>query len=734
LGIFIIVHLSNTKTNLTMKSNYSIFTICLVAAVLFFSCNSGKETKPQPVLGTRSVSILEKRGLKFKDLNKNGKLDKYEDWRLTPEERSKDLLSKMSVEEKAGFMLINSLNMVGARAAEASEGKLSASDLSEGGGRPQSGGGRGGDQAANRQGAPGAGAPAGNRAGGNRAGGFGAGGMGAGGERIAGMGGSAGTKKVVTEFHNRHFILRSNESVRVTAEWANKLQALCESEPLGIPAIITSNPRNNITTNASLGTSVGTTVFSSWPGELGLSAMRDLPLTREFADISRQEWAAVGLRKGYMYMADLATEPRWSRVNGTFGENAEWVAQMIREVVLGFQGEKLSPTSVALTTKHFPGGGSGEDGQDSHFEWGKNEVYPGGMFKNNLKSFQAAIDAGTSAIMPYYSIPSGTEYEEVGFAFNKGVITDLLRNQMGFKGIINSDTGPLTSTPWGVEKLTKQERYKKAIEAGVNIFSGEADPAMLIKVIDSGMVNISYIDNSVLLLLKEKFELGLFENPYVDEDAAEKIVNNDKFKERAALALRKSIVLLRNENDALPVKPKAKIYFESLKRNARGPASDGPDIYLANDQKYDVEFVKTPAEADVLLLWIQPAGNSLFGSTGEPISLSLSKCSVDVSYVNKLTAKKPAIIVMNYTNPWVINEVYNEKTRNIVGVLATFGTTTDALLDVITGKFNPSGKMPFSTPVSDLAVTNQKEDVPGYLEGEGYALFNYDEGLSYIKK
>jgi beta-glucosidase len=689
-----------------MKKIYPISVVYLIVAALV-SCTGGKEIKPQPVLGTRSVSVIEKGGLKFKDLNKNGKLDKYEDWRLTPEERSKDLLTKMSIEEKAGFMLINSLNMVGTRAAEASEGKLKASDLSEGGGRAQGGG--------NRQGAPQ--------------------GSAGGGERIAAMGATGGgTKRTVTEFHNRHFILRSNESARVTAEWANKLQELCESEPLGIPAIIASNPRNNITTNASLGTSVGTTVFSSWPGELGLSAMRDLPLTREFADIARQEWTAVGLRKGYMYMADLATEPRWSRVNGTFGENAEWVANMITQIVLGFQGDTLDNASVALTTKHFPGGGSGDDGQDSHFEWGKKEVYPGGMFKNNLIPFQAAIDAGTSSIMPYYSLPSGTEYEEVGFAFNKGVITDVLRTQMGFKGIINSDTGPLTGMAWGVENLTKEERYKKAIEAGVNIFSGESDPAMLIHIIDTGMVDISYIDNSVLLLLKEKFTLGLFENPYVDVDNAEKIVNNDMFKERAALALRKSIVLLRNDKDALPLKPKTKIYFESLQRNARGPVSEVPNVYLVNDNKYDVEFVDSPSKADALILWLQPAGNALFGSTGAPISLSLSKCGVDVAYVNKLTAKKPTVLVVNYTNPWVINEVYNEKTKNIVGVLATFGTTPDALLDVITGKFNPSGKMPFSTPVSDEAVTNQKEDVPGYMEGEGYALFNYDEGLSYIKK
>jgi beta-glucosidase len=433
-------------------------------------------------------------------------------------------------------------------------------------------------------------------------------------------------------------------------------------------------------------------------------------------------------------MADLSTEPRWSRVNGTFGENAEWVAQMITQVVLGFQGDSLNPTSVALTTKHFPGGGSGKGGQDSHFEWGKAEIYPGGMFKNNLVSFQAAINAGTSAIMPYYSLPSGTQYEEVGYAYNKGVITDLLRNEMGFKGIINSDTGPLTSMPWGVENLTKKQRYKKAIEAGVNIFSGESDPKMLIEIIDSGQVDISLIDNSVLRLLNEKFTLGLFENPYVDVDFAEKIVNNDMFKEKASLALRKSIVLLRNENEALPVKPKTKVYFESLKANTRGPASNGPDFYALNDNKYDVQFVNKPSDADLVVLWIQPTGNSLFGSTGEPISLSLSKCGVDVKYVNKVTAAKPAILVINYTNPWVINEIYNEKTKNIKGVLATFGTTADALLDVITGKFNPSGKMPFSTPVSDLAVTNQKEDVPGYLEEAGYALFNYDEGLGYIKK
>ncbi len=687
----------------------------------FLSCKQKPEII-QPELGVRSASILKEDGYQFKDLNKNGQLDKYEDWRLSANERSLDLLSKMSVEEKAGFMLINSLNMVGTRAAENSEGKLNASDLSEDGG---GGAGFGQNRPVNAE--PGR---QGNRGGARE------GAQNPEGAFIANMGRPAGTTKMVKEFHNRHFILRANESAKVTAEWANKLQELCESEPLGIPAIVASNPRNHITTNASLGTSVGVTVFTAWPGELGLSAMRDLPLVREFADYSRQEWAAVGLRKGYMYMADLATEPRWSRVNGTLGENSEWVAKMMREIVLGFQGEKLHSKSVALTTKHFPGGGAGKDGQDSHFEWGKAAIYPGGMFENNLIPYQAAIDAGTSAIMPYYSLPEGTEFEEVGFAYNKAIVNDLLRKRMGFKGIVNSDTGILTRMAWGVETLSKQERYKKAIEAGTNLFSGESDPEILIEVIKCGAVDLALIDTSVVRLLKEKFELGLFENPYVNADEAEKIVSNEKFRERAALAMRKSIVLLRNENNALPVKPKTKVYFESLPKSSGGRNSsqtqtDGPNIFAENNNQYEIEFVKTPEEAELVLLWLQPGGNSLFRSTGEPISVSLSKCGVDVDYVNRISAKKPTVLIVNYTNPWVINEVYSNDTKNVVGVLATFGTTPDALLDVITGKFNPTGKMPFSTPVSDEAVENNKEDVPGYLEGDGYALFNYDEGISY---
>jgi beta-glucosidase len=677
------------------------FLFSLISCLLFFivgisiiNAQAIQRNTTQPHLGYRNAKILVMDGLQFKDLNKNGQLDPYEDWRLTNEQRSRDLLSRMTIEDKIGFMLISSaaLKNESSFGSTTNTGTVS-SDFNEE-------------------------------------------------DRVSSVNiftrkplpypimNIAGTTKGVTQFHLRHFIFRANVSARMTAEWANKLQALCESDGLGIPAIIASNPRNNLTKDASVGLSVGKTVFSTWPGELGLSAMHDLSLVREFADIARQEWTAVGLRKGYMYMADLSTEPRWQRIEGTFGENADWVAQMITQIVLGFQGNKLSSGSVALTTKHFPGGGAGAGGQDPHFEWGKVEHFPGGKFDNNLVPFKAAIKAGTSAIMPYYSMPKNTPYDTIAYAYNKAVIGDLLRKKLGFDGIINSDTGPIEMMPWGAENLSITERYKKTLEAGVNLYSGTADPAKLLETVRSGMVDTSLINASVFRLLMEKFKLGLFEDPYVDEDGAEKIVGNSKFQARADLAMHKSIVLLRNDKQVLPLKPKTKVYFESYYQ--KKGAAPGHVYSAGTGQLNNFEFVKTPDEADILLLWLTPGPKSLFESDGSPIYLSLSKNGIDTGYINSLTAKKPAVLVINYTNPWVISEIYNPANKSsIKGVIATFNTTTAALLDIISGKFNPSGKMPFTTPVSEEAVLKQLSDVPGYLKGPGYPLFKYGEGLSY---
>ncbi|MFV5690194.1 glycoside hydrolase family 3 protein [Flavobacterium sp. ZT3R25] len=669
--------------------NHSWF---IVVLILLFSCHSTKIVKNtvQPELGHRSVHLLKIDGFQFKDLNKNSQLDKYEDWRLPDEIRIKDLISKMTLEEKIGFMIISTTRLAGdysfqqnAPQSEITSG-FNEEDLVQN------------INMFSRKPLPNPTMTA------------------------------AGTTKGVLTYQLRHFIVRANTSAKIMADWSNNLQALAETSRLGIPCIVASNPRNHITVDAAIGLSVGTTVFSKWPSELGLAAMRDLKLTREFAQIAAKEWTAVGLRKGYMYMADLATEPRWQRIEGTFGEDADLAADMIREIVLGFQGKQLNKNSVAMTTKHFPGGGPQVDGQDPHFEWGKDQHYPGGMFDYHLKPFKAAIEAGTSSIMPYYAKPIGTQYEEVAFSYNKAIIDDLLRKKMGFKGIINSDTGPIDMMPWGVENLSILERYQKAIECGVDIFSGSADPTLLLETVKKGLVSESRINESITRLLREKFELGLFENPYVYTDEAIKIVGNGEFQKKADIAQRKSIVLLRNDSHLLPISKKTKIYFETYYDNGKSKspiAVNKPNAHYPN-----LEFVDSAAAADVVLLWLIPNSGSLFGATGSPIELRLSKNKIDIAHVNEITQSKPTITVINYTSPWVIDEIDNGKLKT---VLATFGTTQQAVLDVVSGLFNPSGKMPFTTPISTKAVLENQSDVPGYLKPKGYALFLFGAGLSY---
>lgn len=653
-----------------------ILSLILLASVLF-SCKQYE----QPELGTRSVSIINKGGLQFKDLNKNGKLDKYEDWRLTPEQRAADLLGKMTIDEKVGFMIISQINM----------GPQGTSELNER------------DQVTNRNNFTGEAAD----------------------ESIN----VSGTTKGIMERHLRHFILRANAPARIMAEWANNVQEVAEGSRLGIPAIFASNPRNHVAVDNSLGLNVGNSYFTQWPGTLGLGATNDPQLVYEFARSAAAEWAACGIRKGYMYQLDLSTEPRWSRIEGTFGEDADRVAAIATQLVKGFQGEKLGPGSVALTMKHFPGGGPEMKGWDSHYSYGMNLVYPGGMFDYHIKPFKAAVDAGVSGIMPYYARPHETEYEEVGSAFNHGLLTDLLRNTLGFKGLVNSDTGPINNMPWGVEDLTYQERYAKAVAAGTDLFSGGADIKNLKATYDAGMITDEQIDRAVTRLLIEKFQMGLFENPYVDPDKAEATANCDEFRALAESAFRKSIVLMRNEGSVLPFKKGVKLYVERVDAGGAHNAVQVPD------NKWDVEFVDSPAKADAVVFWVFPGmagrgGGFLGGASGNnsPISNLLSANSIDVRYINTVAGRKPTVVAVNCSRPWVLSELQGGASK---AWIATFGTTLPALLDVVTGKFNPVGKMPFGLPSSQEAVENNKEDVPSAMEAEGYALIPCGAGLSY---
>ena len=395
-----------------------LFRAALALLLLTASQATSSSQSAQPIVNARVAPLLQKDGLLFKDLNKNGKLDPYEDWRRATEERVQDLLAQMTLEEKAGLM-------VGPSLPAGPNG--SASEQAIYGSNP-----------------------------------FNPGPI---------LLTSPATTDGVLRRHIRQFINRENLPPRTMATWLNAVQQIAESSRLGIPVVFVTNPRNHLGTQNVFGIIEAGSAFSQWPGPLGLAAMRDPALVEEFARIAAQEYVSVGIRGAYHPTADVATEPRWNRFRETFGEDAKLTAELITAVIRGFQGEKLGPHSVALTTKHFPGAGPADDGQDAHFAYGKNQVYPGNNLEFHLQPWKAAIAAGTAMIMPYYAVPKGLTNEALGMAYNKEIITDLLRNKLGYAGVVNSDTGISTGMPWGVESLSVRDRYRKAIEAGVETAS-----------------------------------------------------------------------------------------------------------------------------------------------------------------------------------------------------------------------------------------------------------------------
>ena len=441
--------------------------------LLAASVTATGQPQVQPQLGVRTVRVLRVDGLLFKDLNRNGTLDPYEDWRRPSDARAADLVGRMTLEEKAGMMVGPSLEM--GAGGTASEQPIYRSN-------------------------PFAGGP----------------------EALV----SPGTTDALYRRHITQFINRVNTDPRAMATWLNDVQRLAEGTRLGIPAFFVTNPRNHIVDEAQFGIDEAASAFSQWPGPLGLAATRDPALVEEFATLAAREYVAVGIRGAYHPQADLATEPRWNRISGTLGEDATLASEMLRALVRGFQGRTLGPDSVALTVKHFPGGGPAIGGRDSHFPSGKFSVYPGNNFEYHVAPFRAAIEEGVAAVMPYYSIPSKQTSEEVGNAYNRDIVTGLLRGKLGFGGIVNSDSGITTGMPWGVEQLSVKDRYKKAIEAGTDLIGSDSTPEFIVDLVKSGELTEQRIDESVRRILRLRFALGIFENPYANPEEAATVVRS----------------------------------------------------------------------------------------------------------------------------------------------------------------------------------------------------------------
>lgn len=647
----------------------------------------------QPELSSRHKPIIEVDGYRFRDMLADGQLHPFEDWRLSPQERAEDLLSRMSLREKVGMMLINTLN-------------------SDEGGRPP-----------------------------------------------------ATADRYVNNEYMTRFIFRNPVVKEVTgpgagwggaeitpreaAEFTNAVQELNEQTRLGIPALFKSNARNHIDPQALAGINVNSGAFSSWPKEAGLAATGDLELISEFADIMAEEWTSIGLRGMYGYMLDLATEPRWYRVHETFTEDADYMSDIAVRLVQGLQGEDFSLNSVALTLKHFPGGGPQEGGGDPHYWWGANQNYEGENFDYHVKPFKAAIDVGVAAMMPYYGIPVDQKYQpnDVGMAFSEGIVTELLRQELEFDGYVNSDTGIIGSRAWGLEDKSREEQLIIAIDAGTDVFSGFSDNDEILSLVERGLVSEERVDTSVRRMLRRQFELGIFENPYVDPDAAEETIGKAEFQERADYAMRKSIVLLENDANVLPLDSGASLYTMGMDADV---INDGDWGVTAVSGDYDPEEGEVrpeiPEGTDYAVIRVRMNNdnrNSDLGFGGanpdeldfitfttmhDAVSWGMTPSLPDIQEVMEEIGAENTIISVYFRQPFVPDE--DSGVLDAGAILGTFGVSDIALMDVLSGEFSPMGKMPFAIGNSLEAVQQQMSDVPGYkpehtLWGFGYGMEGY---------
>lgn len=606
--------------------------------------------------------VLKVEGLAFRDLNKNGSLDVYEDHRASVADRVDDLVSQMTLEEKAGAMYIT---MNGFRKdGTPVDAPFFSTDPMD----------------------------------------------------IMAVMLLPTTSEMLVDKKMNSFNIIASSTAEAMARYNNNMQQLAERTRLGIPVTIATDPRHGAQNNP--GAALFTPAFSQWPSSLGLAATRDTALVRAFADIARKEYLAVGIRLALHPMADLATEPRWGRANGTFGEDADLAARMTRAYVLGFQGDSLGAHSVACMTKHFSGGGPQEDGEDAHFEYGKNQVYPGDNFDYHLIPFEkGAFPAKTAQIMPYYGIPVDQTGEDVAFAFNKTIITTMLREEYGFDGVICTDWNIISGSrlgdarAWGVENLSPLERTKKVLDAGCDQFGGEDSPELIIELVESGQISEERLDVSVRRIMKDKFMLGLFDDPFVDEQMAEGIAGTDRHRAMGKMAQAKGTVLLKNE-DLLPLQKGSKVYLEGI--NDSG-SFDGLGEVVPNPEQADViiKRINTPFEErdDYFLEKFFHQGRLYY--TEEELSGLLD-----------LTAQKPTLVVVNLERPAILTEVDAACTA----LMAEFGLEDGVLAKLVFGELAPEGKLPFELPSSWEAVLEQKEDLPYDSEDP---LYEFGHGLSY---
>jgi beta-glucosidase len=527
-------------------------------------------------------------------------------------------------------------------------------------------------------------------------------------------------REQIAEGHLSHFNVMGPASARDIAVWHNTLQDIALGTRLGIPVTLSSDPRHGFVDNPATSSAAGS--FSRWPEPPGLAATRDVDLVRRHADVVRREYCAVGIRVALGPMADLASEPRWARTIGTFGADPRLVGGMTAAYVEGLQGPGTGPESVSAMVKHFPGAGPQKDGEDAHFPYGREQVYPGGRFDLHLEPFRKALAAGASQVMPYYGMPVGLDgVDEVGFGFNRAVVTGILREQLGFDGIVCTDWGlvsdgqifgdPMPARAWGVEHLDRHSRVERILQAGCDQLGGESDPGLVVDLVRDGRVPEERLDESVRRLLREKFRLGLFDRRHVDVDAVEDLVGAPDAVAEGVDAQRRSVVLLGHDpsRGVLPLAPTHRIYVE------------GADPAVVADYASVTEDLD---DADMALVRIgapfepRTAGFEAFFHAG-----SLEFPDHERERLLDLARRVPLVLDVFLERPAVVEPLV----AAVAALVGTFGAVDRAVLDVLSGRARPEGRLPFELPRSMSDVRRQREDVPCDAEDP---TFPYGAGLA----
>lgn len=692
-------------------------------------------------LGMSDLRIKEQDGLAFKNLSGASELLPYEDWRLSYEERAEDLSKRLSTEQIAGLMLWSPHQLVPFRPGLPFKGHYDGRDFVPGVTDPAT--------LTDEQ------------------------------------------KKFAAEEHLRNFLLVTTESAKTAARWNNNLQRLAESSSLGIPVCISTDPRHAAGKKGAEFSGTGKEV-SRWPEGLGMAATFDVALMKEFAKVIAKEYRALGITQALGPQIDLATEPRWMRLEDTMGADMGMVTAFAKAYCDGLQTTEGTPNgwgkdSVAAMVKHWPGGGTGESGRDAHYAYGKFAVYPGGRFEEHMRPFTEGafcLEDGTqkaAAVMPYYTVSWNQDQkygENVGNSYSRYLIDDLLRKREGYDGVVCTDWG-ITDDPLegmggfgtrahGVEHLSEAERYLKILSNGVDMFGGCSRKEPVLQAYALGCerygqtVMRQRMEQSAARILTLMFRVGLFENPYLNPEESAEIVGAPEFVEAGLEAQRRSVVLLKNKENVLPLKKGLKLYVPG--RHLDGhytffrtvqPAMDVQPLNGKDTEGY-FSLVDSPTEADAAVVFVESPLCDCYtqedldkGGNGYlPITLqyrpyraeaarehSLAKGDFrendcDRTYIHKentpynasdldniLAARevmgdKPVIVVLQLHNPTVVAEF--EKQAD--GILAHFGVENRILMEILTGEAAPGGRLPLLLPSCMETVERHCEDVADDME------------------